>query len=156
MTNVAFIHMTNEEKDKKEYELGILIRQEEDLPGVIALLAEHKVEITSEARAKRLAMAYEVKGHKEGVFASVTFKAYGDEVKALEHDLGLRADVLRSLVVKLPKPSLRVASTKGIPGSAPVERYSPSATRPAAEPRPAAPKPLSNEALEKKLEEILG
>lgn len=147
--------MTNEEKDKKEYELGVLILREEDLPGVLALLAEHKAEITSEARAKRLAMAYEIKGHKEGVFASVTFKAFGDEVKALEHDLGLRADVLRSLVIKLPKPSLRPAPSAGAPGTVPGERYQ--AGRPSAsEPRPAAPKPLSNEALEKKLEEILG
>ena len=155
MTNVASIHMTNEEKDKKEYELGVLILREEELPGVLALLAEHKAEITSEARAKRLAMAYEIKGHKEGVFASVTFKAYGDEVKALEHDLGLRADVLRSIIVKLPKPSLRAVPAAASPmgaGAAPAERYQ----RPASEPRPAAPKPLSNEALEKKLEEILG
>ena len=147
--------MTNEEKDKKEYELGVLILREEDLPGVLALLAGHKAEMTSEARAKRLAMAYEIKGHKEGVFASVTFKAYGDEVKELEHDLGLRADVLRSLIIKLPKPALRVASATGPAmdgGAAPADRYQ----RPASEPRPAAPKPLSNEALEKKLEEILG
>lgn len=152
--------MTNEDRDKKEYELGVLILREEDLPGVLALLAEHHAELTSEARAKRLAMAYEIEGHKEGVFASVTFKAYGDEVKALEHELGLRADVIRSLVIKTPKPSLRPVSSMstGVSGSMPPDRYSRPASRPAptAEPRPVAPKPLSNEALEKKLEEILG
>jgi ribosomal protein S6 len=146
--------MTNEEKDKKEYELGALILREEELPGVLALLAEHHAEITSEARAKKLIFAYEVKGHNEGVFVSVTFKAYGDEVKALEHDLGLRNDVLRAIVVKLPKLSARPVPASGAPSSAGGER--PHTGRPAAEPRAAAPKPLSNEALEKKLEEILG
>ncbi len=148
--------MTNEEKDKKEYELGVLILREEDLPGVLALLAQHHADITSEARAKRLAMAYEIKGHKEGVFASVTFKAYGDEVKELEHDLRLRADVLRSIVVKLPKPSLRPAPSASAPAPVSGEPYAHTTPRTAPESRPAAPKPLSNEALEKKLEEILG
>lgn len=145
--------MTNEEKDKKEYELGVLILREEDLPGMLALLAEHRADITSEARAKKLAFAYEIKGHKEGVFASITFKAYGDEVKALEHALGLRADVLRALVVKLPKPSVRPVAASG---ASPAMGERPHAVRPGGEPRSAAPKPLSNEALEKKLEEILG
>ncbi len=145
--------MTNEEKDKKEYELGVLILNESDLPGVLALLAEHHAEITSEARAKRLTLAYEIKGHKEGVFASIIFKAYGDEVKALEHDLGLRADVLRALVVKTPKLSTRPAPSQA--AAMPGER--PRAPRAQEDPaRPAAAKPLSNEALEKKLEEILG
>ncbi len=133
----------------------MLILNESDLPGVLALLAEHHAETTSEARAKRLTLAYEIKGHKEGVFASITFKAYGDEVKALEHDLGLRADVLRALVVKTPALSTRPVPMGVVPVM-PGER--PRATRGPEEssPRPTAAKPLSNEALEKKLEEILG
>ena len=86
--------MTNEEKDRKEYELGILLAKEEDLPGVLALLASHHVENASEARSKRLTLAYEIKGHTEGVFASLTFKAFGDEVKALEIEL-TSADLAR-------------------------------------------------------------
>jgi ribosomal protein S6 len=151
--------MTNEEKDKKEYELGVLLTREEDLSGVLALLTSHGGEMTSEARARKLALAYEIKGHKEGVFASVIFKAYGDGVKALEHDLGLRAEVLRSLVIKTPKPSLRPMGTGAPGGATPLpggERPRAARTPSSDQPRPAAPRPLSNEALEKKLEEILG
>jgi ribosomal protein S6 len=152
--------MTNEEKDRKEYELGILLAKEEDLSGLLAVLASHHVENASEPRSKRLTLAYEIKGHTEAVFTSLTFKAFGDEVKALEQELILRPDVLRSLVVKTPKPSKHPVGT-GIPSAAPVEKYPRTASRPgtapAAEPRhEASSKPLSNEALEKKIEEILG
>ncbi len=150
--------MTNEEKDKKEYELGILLNREEDMPGVLALLAERHADITSEARSKRLGLAYEIKGHTEAVFASLMFKAYGDEVKALESDLTPRPEVIRFLVVKTPKPSTHSVGT-GIPSAAPAEKYPRTASRagtPSSESRPAASHPLSNEALEKKIEEILG
>jgi ribosomal protein S6 len=151
--------MTNEEKDRKEYELGILLAKEEDLPGMLTLLATHHVENASEPRSKRLTLAYEIKGHTEAVFTSLTFKAFGDEVKALEQELILRPDVIRSLVVKTPKPSKHPVGT-GIPSAAPVEKYPRTASRPgtpSAEPRhEVSSKPLSNEALEKKIEEILG
>jgi ribosomal protein S6 len=152
--------MTNEEKDRKEYELGILLAKEEDLPGVLALLATHHVENASEARSKRLTLAYEIKGHTEAVFSSLTFKAFGDEVKALEQELALRPDVIRSLVVKTPKPSTHAVGT-GIPSAAPAEKYPRTVSRPgsapSSEPRhETSSKPLSNEALEKKIEEILG
>lgn len=144
--------MTNEEKDKKEYELAVLLLREEDLSGVLSLLTEHHAEITSEARAKRLAFAYEINKHKEGVFATITFKAFGDEVKELEHALGLRAEVLRSLVVKTPKTSSRPAAvgTSSLAGD-----RAPRAASASSEQRSSTPKSLSNEALEKKLEEIL-
>ena len=156
-----FTIMINEEKDRKEYELGILLAKEEDLPGVLALLASHHVENASEARSKKLTLAYEIKGHTEAVFTSLTFKAFGDEVKALEAELALRPDVIRSLVVKTPKPSKHPVGT-GVPSSAPVEKYPRTASRPGTAPAAAEPrhevssKPLSNEALEKKIEEILG
>ena len=151
--------MTNEDKDRKEYELALLLKSEEDLAGVIKLAGQHNAEGVSEPRAKRLQLSYEIKGHTEAVFASLIFKAFGDEVKALEQELALRPEVLRSLVVKTPKPSKHPVGT-GIPSAAPVEKYPRTASRPgtpSVEPRhEASSKPLSNEALEKKIEEILG
>ena len=53
--------MTNEEKDKKEYELALLLNSEDDLAGVIKLVGTHNAEGLSEPRAKRLQLAYEIK-----------------------------------------------------------------------------------------------
>ncbi len=142
--------MTNEEKDKKEYELALLVASEADLAPVVALIAEHHGEGISEPRAKHLRLEYEIKKHTEAVFASLTFHAYGEDVKALEHDLRLRQEVIRSMVIASPAPSQPSASP-----ILPPERRTSRPMRPSSsESRPSS-RPLSNEALEKKIEEIL-
>ncbi len=149
--------MTNEEKDKKEYELALLLKSEDNLAGVLALVAQHNGEGLSEPRAKRLQLAYEIKKYNEAVFVYFTFKVFGDDIKALEHDLNARADVLRFMVIASPAPAERPSASlmpqreERRPRAA---AYTPSVPSPEA-PRPAPSRPLSNEALEKKIEEIL-
>jgi ribosomal protein S6 len=148
--------MVNEDKDKKEYELALLLKSEGDLAGVMTLVGQHNAEGVSEPRAKRLQLAYEIKGNTEAVFVYFTFKMFGDDIKALEHDLGTRADVLRSMVIASPAPAERTAASPMPPREERRPRtpsYTPAP--PSEVPRPQAPRPLSNEALEKKIEEIL-
>jgi ribosomal protein S6 len=150
--------MTNEEKDKKEYELALLLKNEEDLAGVIKLAGQHNAEGVSEPRAKRLQLSYEIKGHTEGVFVYFTFKMFSDEINAFEHDLNTHADVLRFMVIASPAPAERTANSVMPPREERRPRSSTPYSAPAAPaeaPRPAPSKPLSNEALEKKIEEIL-
>jgi ribosomal protein S6 len=151
--------MTNEEKDKKEYELALLLNSEDDLAGVITLVGTHNAEDLSEPRAKRLQLAYEIKKHTEAVFAYFTFKMFGDDMKALEHELNAHADVLRFMVIASPAPAERTATSAMPPREERRPRsnsYNPAPTAPSETPKPMAPsKPLSNEALEKKIEEIL-
>ena len=151
--------MTNEEKDKKEYELALLLKSEDNLAGVLALVGAHNAEGVTEARAKRLQLAYEIKNHAEAVFVYFTFKMFGDDMKRLEGELNVHADVLRFMVIASPAPAERTA-TSAMPAreerhtrSAP--RSSAPASAPAEAPKAAPSKPLSNEALEKKIEEIL-
>jgi len=143
--------MTNEEKDKKEYELALLLKNETDLAGVVALVGQHNGEGLSEPRAKRLGLAYEIKKQTEAVFATFTFKAYGDDIKSLETDLNNRHEVIRSMIIASP-----VASEQSVSSAVPQDRRPARPTRPASpsDARPAS-RPLSNEALEKKIEEIL-
>ena len=153
--------MNDEVKDKKVYELALLLKVEEDLPAVIALLKAHNGELTQEPRAKKLALAYKIEGHTEGVFVSVIFRSAPEDVKNLEHDLNVKAEVVRSLIMIAPKTTDRPMTS---PPPYPAQRrgrppmsspYSPSSAEPS---KPAAPRPsgpLSNEALEKKIEEIL-
>jgi ribosomal protein S6 len=150
--------MTNEEKDKKEYELALLLNGEDDLAGVLALVGTHNAEGISEPRAKRLQLAYEIKKHTEAVFVYFTFKMFGDDMKALEHELNTHASVLRFMVIASPAPAERTATSAMPPREERRPRSSApyvAPTTPAESPRPAASKPLSNEALEKKIEEIL-
>jgi ribosomal protein S6 len=150
--------MTNEEKDKKEYELALLLNSEDNLAGVIKLVGTHNAEGVTEARAKRLQLAYEIKKHTEAVFAYFTFKMFGDDMKALEHELNTHADVLRFMVIASPAPAERTATSAMPLREERRPRNSTPYTAPAAPsevPRSAPSKPLSNEALEKKIEEIL-
>ena len=144
--------MTNEEKDKKEYEVAVLLRSEDHLPAVMALVSQHHVEGVSEPRAKRLQLAYEINKVREAVFVYFTFKAYGDDIKALEGDLNSQNDVLRHLIIASPAPAERPAASAMAQGR---RSASPSSANTPAESRTSAQRPLSNEALEKKIEEIL-
>jgi ribosomal protein S6 len=148
--------MTNEDKDKKEYELALLLKSEENLGGVLTLVSSHHGEGASEPRAKRLQLAYEIKKHTEAVFAYFTFKMFGDDIKALEQELNTRPDVIRFMVIASPALAERTATS---PMPLREERRPRSATpsSPSSDaPRSTAPsRPLSNEALEKKIEEIL-
>ena len=142
--------MTNEEKDKKEYELALLLKNEADVAGVVALVSQHNGENLSEPRAKRLGLAYEIKKQTEAVFASFTFKAYGDDITNLENDLNNRQDIVRFMIIASPVASEQSASPIVPHDKRPIRpaRPMPSDARPAS-------RPLSNEALEKKIEEIL-
>lgn len=144
--------MENQDRDKKDYELGVLVASEDDLAGVATLVRQHNAEALSNPRAKKLALAYEIEGKKEAVFAYWNFRAFGEDVKNMERDLNRKAEVMRSLILIAPAPSME----REMPPFTPMTRK-PRTTR--TSPPPQETKipsgPLSNEALEKKIEEIL-
>lgn len=131
------------ELTKKEYEIAFLTRAEEDAAEVTKLLATHGAQIKGEGSIKKIALAYKIKGEVQAYFCVFRFDATGDAVKALEHDLRTNNAVLRALILKVE--AVKETASR------------PRAPRPvaAASARPAAPAPLSNEALEKTIEQIL-
>jgi ribosomal protein S6 len=148
--------MANEDKEKKLYELALLLKNEEDLAGILAFLKQANGEVASEPRAKRLMLAYKIKSHTEAVFVSLTFHAFPDDAKNLEEDLNTRQEVVRFMVMKALPPSAQ--PTGPMTAMPPMKRGRPAGIRAGApgESKPASrPAPLSNEALEKKIEEIL-
>ncbi|HVO28614.1 MAG TPA: 30S ribosomal protein S6 [Candidatus Paceibacterota bacterium] len=147
--------MDKQDRDRKEYELAVLVKDEADLAPVVALVREHNGEAPSEPRAKRLALAYEIKKRKEAVFAYFTFKAFGEDVKNLERELNTKPEVIRSLIIASPAPAMTM-ERQPLPMGAAKRRTRVTRTGTAADAaKPVAPAPLSNEALEKKIEEIL-
>ncbi len=145
-------------KEKKAYELALLLKTEEDVAKAMTLLKQHNGELVSEPRAKKLALAYEIKKQNEAIFAYVTFHALPSDAKELERDLLNRPEILRSMIVVAEAQSDRPADMSAFPA---MHRGRPSSVAPRSAPtgseaRPSTPRgPLSNEALEKKIEEIL-
>jgi ribosomal protein S6 len=142
--------MEDAEKVKKEYEIGVLVRKEEDLPEVRRVVEQHGGTFANDFQAKKIALAYPVKHEKEAIFAFTRFFAEPAEAKQLERDLETVNAVLRPLITVRAKISRREVVAAG------KKRMTTS--------RPAAPVPqssapmvhtLSNEALEKKIEEML-
>lgn len=148
--------MNREDIDKKEYEIAVLLKSEGDLANVLTLVGQHGGELSSETKSRNLALAYEIKKQKDAVFAYCNFKAFPDQVKELEHDLNNRQDVLRFLLIASPPAAEKMAPAMGAlrRGRRPMRSSGPSSA-PGAEPQKQPSKPLSNEALEKKIEEIL-
>jgi ribosomal protein S6 len=152
-----------DEKDKKEYELAVLVKSEDDLASVATLVKNHNGELTAEPRPKKLAFAYEIKKIKEGVFAHLLFKAAGEDAKNLERDLRTAPEVIRALIIASPAPAMMLGERPVMPAGGGSMRRPRTGMRPSApastgagtDTKPAAPAPLSNEALEKKIEEIL-
>ncbi len=142
-----------DEKDPKTYELAVLVKAEEELAGITAILKSHGVALQGEMQAKKLALAYPVKKEKEATFGSVRFDAVPSVAKALEDELRLKPELLRTMII--------VADPISEPRSYGDESRMKHKPRTAAATVPVAPAPresqgsLTNDDLEKKLEEIL-
>ena len=143
--------MENNEKDKKKYEISFLLKSEDEIPGVVSFLGQHNAEIVIEPRAKKLALAYKIKDNEEAFFVYCTVLAAGSDVKALEKDFTMRPEVIRSLIVALPT-TLRRATGSENTGE---KKDRPMRSAPSTQTNIVSSHSLSNEALEKKIEEIL-
>lgn len=137
--------MDQEDKPKKEYELAFLVNEETDAPGIVAALKAAGAEIHLEGPVRKIALAYEIKKQASACFGFVQFEMDPAGAKALEGFISLRPEVLRSMLITPPS-----AKAQPYPQSAAPQRP---AAKPY-EPKVASPS-LSNEALEKKIEEIL-
>ena len=142
--------MEDTEKVKKEYEIGVLVRKEEDIPEVRRVVEQHGGEFAADFQAKKIALAYPIKHEKEAVFAFSRFKTEPTEAKRLENDLETTNVVLRSLITVPFKISRRDAVGAG-------KRRLQASRQSAPVPQASAPAvhTLSNEALTKKIEEML-
>ena len=126
----------------RPYEISYLIRNEEDLKGVVDLLTEHGATVIDEGQVRKLSFAYPVKRVTDGYFGFLKATLSPEEVKKLENAARTSQTVLRLLIqtdepVKAPKSSKKAA----VPRAARVEK-------------PAAPATASNDDLQKELERL--
>lgn len=145
-------------KDKKEYEISFVLSGEEAAAEVERELLAIGAEITFKSPAASIRLAYPLERHETGYFGYTHFMAMPHSVKALKEALAHKSGVLRFLIIT---PAVKqVAREIGPRGSAPVRKEKDKAegaptTGSAGRPAEPAEKLITNEALEKKLEEIL-
>lgn len=139
----------NEEQEKKEYEIGFLVRSEEQGQEVVKVLHRYQVEITQEGQISKVRLAYPIKKEVNVCFGYLWFKAEPGAIGKIQEDLRLNREVLRFLIVT---PPVKRAAKEKLPEA----KRNPERSTPQIPPAeiPSA-KELTNEDLEKKLEEIL-
>lgn len=132
---------------KNRYELSF-VTQSEDAASVKALLAKNNAQILNERPISKIQLAYKIAKQGYGFMGTTEFLAEAQSVVTLRYDLQLEKDILRGIIIKLkePKKATEAETKERMPGKG-----------------PSAPQKLrnmfsgvlSNEALEKKIEEIL-
>lgn len=141
------------EKDIKKYEVGFLGRTENAKDEIIKLLESYKAKIVDNGKMSMLKLAYPIKKEKSAFFGYLHFAAYPNIIKKFEDSLKLSQQILRFIMIASP-----INSRPFIESRAPKVRI-PSSEIPAIKrvevKKPKVQVALSNEALEKKLEEIL-
>lgn len=137
-----------EAEEKRDYELSFLVKTEGDVREVARLLEQHKADIRVEGQLSKISLAYKIKHESQAVFGFFRFSALPSDAKSLEKDLESNPGIMRSLVIILPTQRAAVEEI--------ARRKRPAEPRREGIPPEARQyKPLSNEAIEKKIEEIL-
>lgn len=149
-------------EETKNYEIGFLASSQEAAERVLSILSEKGAGIISRAQILRIALAYPIRSHESAHFGSIVFSANAGALPEIERTLRMSNEILRHMVI-----SHHEAKESGIAGrfrkqgdeiARPQEPSSqakePAKTRELKK-REAETVELTNEALEKKLEEIL-
>lgn len=145
----------------KNYEIGFLAKSEEDREGLVKTLKNRQFSIIDGGDFSRIKLAYPIKKESFAYFGYLYFSGKPEDIKELKNELSPSSKILRFIIISEPvmmeknkeQEEQRVISEK-ISFEAPAS--TPTINQPLKE-KPEKPKTgtLSNEELEKKLEEIL-
>jgi ribosomal protein S6 len=138
-----------DEKDKKQYEMSFLLKEEGTLPVVLKFVKDLGGEIEFEGPTQKIVLTYPIQKETSAYFGYVHFSMDPAEIAHLVHEMETKPGILRHLIITppfkkseaRPRPEMPAARTPRIMA-----------------PRMEAAKSvetLTNEDLEKKIEEIL-
>ncbi|MBI3589004.1 MAG: 30S ribosomal protein S6 [Candidatus Liptonbacteria bacterium] len=139
---------TNQEFKTKNYEIAFLGRDESIVATLTKLLKQHEFEVVGEGTLKKITLAYKIKKEEYGHFGYLHFAGNPENLSALSHNLKTNPSLIRFLIVTPPFVKTKSPITNGFKPR--IKAPSPKIDL---EERPSLP--ISNEALEKKIEEIL-
>lgn len=139
-----------EEREKNNYEITFWLKEEN--PSVIKdLLLKNNCEILEEKELKKMQLSYPIKKEKFAFFGVIKFSSYSEAIKNMEGALNLNQSILRYAIGNVNK---KIES----PENSEIRSQSPMRERSAYAGSSFKKKEeeiLTNEGLEKKIEEIL-
>ena len=130
------------ETDLREYELSFLLKAENGREALEKAILDNGGKITYREPLKEVRLAYPIQKHETAYFGFGYFQADPIKTQEIRHEVSLRPEVIRFLIIT--PPVSRKSKESRI--------QKPVAVTPAIESKTPA---ISNEALEQKLEEIL-
>ncbi len=138
------------EIEKRFYELGFLMREERESL-VKEILVKNNVEFVEEGKLVKVKLAYPIKKLNQAFFGYFRFASHPDKIDLIDKELKLIPEVIRFILIKLPKVVFRNFFKKEEP-----DLKKPKIEISLEEKKKTFPSSiLTNEALEKKIEEIL-
>lgn len=133
--------------DSKSYEIAFLVKSEEGVTAISSVLAEVGATVTVGARPAELRLAYPIEKVSSALFGFIDFTAPPSAIARIRESLAFSPQLLRFLVVT--PPPVREAPRSRRPSVRDSRQDQPRAVS-------RGESHVSNEALEQKLEEILG
>ncbi|MDO8504412.1 MAG: 30S ribosomal protein S6 [Candidatus Liptonbacteria bacterium] len=145
--------MEKENPDKKQYEISFLLKEEGGAGTISKFIKDLGGALELEGPVAKITLAYPIEKEKQGYFGYFHFSLAPGEVKNLEHEMETNPEILRHLIITPPfkkvAPRPRMDTGVRTISKAPVAPTS-------RQPEPArASETLTNEDLEKRIEEIL-
>lgn len=146
----------------KNYEIGFLVKDDNDRQEIVRILSNHQMPIINEGQISQVKLAYPIKKENCAYFGYLYFSARPRDIKKLREELQTSPKILRFIIIANPvlkdgRPiSGQVEPIKkhSAPESSFVSNVEASSLK-KEKIKSAKTEVLSNEALEKKLEEIL-
>ncbi|HTY40112.1 MAG TPA: 30S ribosomal protein S6 [Candidatus Paceibacterota bacterium] len=147
------------DKDQKDYEISFLGRDEKAAEALLKALKQHEAEILMEGPVEKIALEYKIEHLSSAYFGYIHFRIAPAAAKALEHDLATESQIIRFLIITPPfqKQKPRWEGRVGMRTRDEAPAVDGAEAPAVAHPADAKPEalPLTNEALEKRIEEIL-
>lgn len=148
--------MTTTEIDVREYELAFLLNTEEAVKAVEGVLTSSGAEIVSIGPLRTINLAYPIKKQETAFWGFLTFRVLPEKLAEIKKALHFLPQLLRFLLIT-PPVAVQETRWRGATAERPEIIAEPPKTEHS---RPSAgsgqgPPILSNEALEKQIEEIL-
>ncbi|OGZ03386.1 MAG: hypothetical protein A2430_00875 [Candidatus Liptonbacteria bacterium RIFOXYC1_FULL_36_8] len=145
--------------DKKKYEIGFLFENEQDVAEILSALEKNGAERLNEIPVKKISLSYPIKKRSQANFSAIIFSSLPEKIKDIENSLKFSPSILRFLIVLIPDSNKNSRSRKSehqknAPKNETRDNFS-SEKEKYSEQHDYIGGILSNEALEKKLEEIL-
>ena len=144
------------EVEKKEYEIALLVRAEGDVQHAKALLEKHGVVTTFESPLKQIQLAYPIAKEKAAVFCFWYGMADPAVINKLTNELRHESWCVRSLIVTDPVKHTHHEARRSERDGEYIEKSQEPKEQAAPTQNKKTADIVTNEDLEKKLEEILG